>query len=87
MIMSEEIENLLKNKKDILKDIQEIIAKGAGKTRYLDAITHYCEKYSIEPEIVADAIKGNMKIVADIRLEAEELNFLPKTSRLPITND
>jgi precorrin-6B methylase 2 len=82
--MSEEIENALKKKKDIMKDIQALVMSGTSR---IDAIIHYCEKNNIEPEVVADAIKNNMKLIADIRLEAEELNYLPKIPRLPIAND
>ena len=49
---------------------------------YMDAILHYCDQNGMEPETAAALV--NTKLKAQIREEAEELNFLPKTARLPI---
>ena len=48
----------------------------------LDAILHYCEKYNLEYETAASLISTDLK--RSLRGEAEELNFIPKSSRLPI---
>lgn len=50
----------------------------------MDAIVHYCDKYGLEIETVASIVKSNSKIKAKLQAEAEELNYLPKTSKLPI---
>ena len=51
---------------------------------YMDAILHYCERNEIEIESVAQYIRKNLVLKAKIQEEAEELNFLQKTARLPI---
>jgi hypothetical protein len=51
---------------------------------YMDAIILYCEKTGLEIEIASKLISGALK--AKIKIEAEELNFLPKskTIKLPL---
>ena len=52
------------------------------KLSYMDAVMHYCDLNNMEPETAAQLI--NTKLKAQIREEAEVLNFLPKTAKLPI---
>ena len=52
------------------------------KLSYMDAILHYCDQNNMEPETAAGLV--NTKLKAQIREEAEELNFFPKTAKLPI---
>ena len=52
------------------------------KLSYMDAILHYCDQNGMEPETVAQLV--NTKLKAQIREEAEELNFFPKTAKLPL---
>lgn len=54
------------------------------KTDYMDAVVHYCEKNDIELETAASIIRGSGKIKAIIQNEAEDLNLLPKTAKLPL---
>lgn len=49
---------------------------------YLDSILYYCEENNMEPEAVVPLINTKMK--SQLRDEAEELNFLPKTTKLPL---
>jgi hypothetical protein len=51
---------------------------------YMDAIISYCDDTGFEIEIAAKLISGALK--SKIRVEAEDLNFLPKsnTSKLPV---
>ena len=49
---------------------------------YMDAVLHYCDQNGMEPETAAQLV--NTKLKAQIREEAEELNFFPKTAKLPI---
>ena len=60
--------------------IQELVIQ--TKLSYMDAVLHYCDQNGMEPETAAQLINGKLK--AQIREEAEELNFLPKTAKLPI---
>ena len=60
--------------------IQAIVQE--TRLSYMDAILHYCDMNNMEPETVAQLV--NTKLKARIREEAEELNFFPKTAKLPI---
>lgn len=66
--------------KEFFVKIQEIVAD--TKMSYMDAVLFYCESNSMEPETAGGLISGKLK--QKIREEAENLNFLPKTARLPI---
>ena len=52
------------------------------KLSYMDAVLHYCDQNNMEPETAAQFV--NTKLKAQIREEAEILNFLPKTAKLPL---
>ena len=52
------------------------------KLSYMDAVMHYCDLNNMEPETVAQLV--NTKLKAQIREEAEKLNYLPKTAKLPL---
>ena len=60
--------------------IQKLVEQ--TKLSYMDAVLHYCDLNGMEPETAAQLV--NSKLKAQIREEAEELNFLPKTAKLPI---
>lgn len=51
---------------------------------YMDAILEYCDQNDVEIEVAASLISNNLK--SKIQLEAEDLNFLPKsnTTKLPL---
>lgn len=51
---------------------------------FMDAVLHYCEKNNIEIESVAAYIRKNVVLKARLQEEAEILNYMPKTTRLPI---
>lgn len=51
---------------------------------YIDAAIHYCSKNDIEIEVAASLIKSNHRIKSAVQGEGEDLNFLPRTARLPI---
>ena len=52
------------------------------KLSYMDAVMHYCDLNNMEPETSAQLV--NTKLKAQIREEAEELNYLPKSAKLPL---
>ena len=52
------------------------------KLSYMDAVMHYCDLNNMEPETADQLI--NTKLKAQIREEAEKLNYLPKTAKLPL---
>jgi hypothetical protein len=51
---------------------------------YIEAIVYYCELNDIEIETAASLIKGSAKMKAKVQIEAENLNYLPKSGKLPI---
>ena len=63
-------------------DIEEIVYM--KDISYMDAIIEYCEQNEVEIEVAASLISNNLK--SKIQLEAEDLNFLPRsnTTRLPL---
>ena len=54
----------------------------ADKMPLMDAIFHYCEQNKLEYETAASLISTDLKRV--LRKEAEDLNFIQTTSKLPI---
>ena len=61
-------------------EIEEIVTR--TKMRYLDAMLYHADENGLESETVAGLI--NVKTKTKLREEAEILNFMPKTSKLPI---
>lgn len=68
--------------KEFYETIENLVWK--YDIEYMDAIIMHCEKHNIELESVAPLIKGNENIKSKIQIEAEKLNYLPKTARLDI---
>ena len=48
----------------------------------MDTIIHYCERNDMEVESAAKLCNASVK--GKIQSEAEDLNYLPKSARLPI---
>lgn len=67
--------------KEFLTIIETLVQE--KKMEYIDAIVYYCEQNNMELETAAKLIKQNQKLKAKIRLEAEDLHYLPKISKLP----
>lgn len=63
------------------REIEKLVV--TYKLDYMDAVVHFCEKNNIEIETAASIIKSNLKIKSKLQLEAETLNFLPKSAKLP----
>ena len=64
------------------EEIDELVS--LHEISYMDAIVHFCEKNEMEIEVAAAMIKGNFRIKSFMQQEGEQLNFLPKTAKLPI---
>lgn len=56
----------------------------SGDVPYIDAILTWCTKNSIEVETAADYIRRDPVLRSKIQVEAEELNVLKRSARLPI---
>ena len=61
-------------------EIEELVER--TKMSYLDAMLYHASENNLESETVAGLI--NIKTKNKLREEAETLNFMPKTSKLPI---
>jgi len=76
---------IMANKEEITNfslEIEELVWE--KDITYMEAIVLHCEQTGFEIELAAKLISGALK--SKIKLEAEELNFLPKsnTAKLPI---
>lgn len=80
----QEVESLL-NLKDFIQNIELITQE--NKVDYIDAVLLYCEKTGVEIETAAKIIKNNAKMKAKIKSVAEDLHYLPKSSKLDISTD
>ena len=61
-------------------EIEEIVTR--TRMSYLDAMLYHADENGLESETVAGLV--NVKTKTKLREEAEILNFMPKTSKLPI---
>lgn len=67
---------------EFTKEIESLVFK--YDMEYIDAVIFFCEQRGVDVETAASLIKNNSKLKASIQLEAESLNYLPKTKQLPI---
>ena len=67
---------------EFTKEIEKLVLE--KKMEYIDAVMYFCEKNGVDIETAASLIKSNAKLKASIQVEAENLNYLPKTKQLPI---
>ena len=49
---------------------------------YIDAVLAVCERYGIEPQVAAKFL--NKPLVEKIKAEGQELNLLPRKTKLPV---
>ena len=63
-----------------MENIEELVQR--TKMTYIDAVIFYCEENKLEPETAGTMICGKLK--QHIQDEAERLNLIQKTSKLPI---
>jgi hypothetical protein len=67
---------------DFIREIEDFVKE--SRLDYIDAVLLYCEKNYLEIETVAAMIQHSSGIKAKIQEEAENSNYLPKTTKLPI---
>ena len=75
------IEKMLNSEK-LMTELNRIVQSSG--TDYIDAVVHLCNEQGFEVEAVAAVIKKNPTMKAKLKMAAEDLNFLPKSARLPI---
>tara|TARA_A100000172_G_C3017488_1_gene101988 strand:+ start:405 stop:638 length:234 start_codon:yes stop_codon:yes gene_type:complete len=61
----------------------EQMAKELGISHF-DAILHFCDQHEIEMETIASWVKGSQVLKAKVLVNAQDLNMVKKTARLPI---
>jgi len=49
---------------------------------YIDSVIAVCDRYGIEPQVAAKFL--SKPIIEKIKAEGQELNLLPKKSKLPV---
>jgi hypothetical protein len=70
-------------KEEMFKFQEEIESIVSGTDyNYMEAIVEYCNRTGMEIEVASTLVNKDLK--AKIEIDAQELNMLPKTHRLPI---
>ena len=69
------------NSKEFSLEIEKIV-KDKKDLTYMDAIIWYCEQNDIDVGTVKPLVSKTLK--EKIEMEAQKLNFLPKTGVLPL---
>jgi len=72
----------IKTSSDFVKEIEKIVIQ--KNIDFFDAVLLYCEINNIEVETAAALVKQNSVLKAKIQYEAENLNMIRKSARLPI---
>ena len=72
----------IKTSSDFVKEIEKIVVQ--KNIEFFDAVLLYCEINNIEVETAAALVKQNSVLKAKIQYEAENLNMIRKSARLPI---
>ena len=66
------------------KQFALVIEKRASKKKisHMDAVLDYCNEKEIERDQITHLINRNLK--EKIKMNAQDLNFLPSTAKLPV---
>jgi hypothetical protein len=69
-----------------LRDFQQAVETLAFEKRvdFMEAVIMYCDQTGMEVESAGQLIKLSAKMKARIQDEAEQLNYFPKTAKLPL---
>ncbi len=70
----------MNNSMKFMENIEELVQR--TKMTYIEAVLYYCEENKLEPETAGQMVGGKLK--QHIQEEAEKLNLVQKTSKLPI---
>ena len=72
----------LKTSADFVKEIDKLVI--SKNINFFYAVLHYCEFNNIDLETAAALVKQSTLLKSKIQYEAENLNMIKKTARLPI---
>jgi hypothetical protein len=67
---------------DLSKEIERLTQ--GGQTDIIDAVCHFCSENNLDVETVAALIKKDAVLRAKVQIEAENLNILKPSAKLPI---
>jgi hypothetical protein len=67
---------------DFVKEIDKLVI--SKNITFFDAVILFCESNNIEIETAASLVKQSTVLKAKIQVEAENLNMVKKSARLPI---
>jgi hypothetical protein len=67
---------------DFVKEIDKLVI--SKNITFFDAVILFCETNNIEVETAASLVKQSTVLKAKIQVEAENLNMVKKSARLPI---
>jgi len=80
--MTDENIDGIKTPTDFMIEIEKLVVE--KRVDYIDAVVLFCERTGMEIETAATLIKGSAKMKAKVQNNPEDLNYLPKTRKLPI---
>ena len=66
---------------DLSKEIERFTRQGVD---VIDAVCHWCAENNVDIETVAAIIKKDAVLKSKLQIEAENLNILKSSARLPI---
>jgi hypothetical protein len=66
--------------KNFAREIDTLVT--STDLNYIEAIIEYCNQTGMEVEVASTLINNNLK--SKIENDAQDLNLLPRTARLPI---
>jgi len=72
----------IRTNEDFTREIEFLVRN--KNIEFFEAVLYYCEVNNIEVEVAASLVKQNGALKAKIQYEAENLNLVKKTARLPI---
>jgi len=72
----------IKSSSDFVKEIDRLVT--TKNLNFVDAVIHYCETHNIEVETAASLVKQSTVLKSKIQMEAENLNLMRRSARLPI---
>lgn len=67
---------------DLAKEIERLTKN--GRTDIIDAVCHWCAENNVDVETAAALIKKDAVLRAKIQIEAENLNILKPSAKLPL---
>lgn len=73
--------NYIMNSKEFSLQIEKIVQERKGIS-HMDAVLRYCEQNDIDPSTVSPLLTKALK--DKITIEAQNLNYIPKTGQLPV---